>query len=81
MGKIEFRVYKQVFCFYDPTQNFEPTERVTEIRKDPLTERTSHILDIQFQAEKPDVEEIVKQARSGLPNRFWMMPSAQISPT
>jgi UDPglucose--hexose-1-phosphate uridylyltransferase len=79
MGKIEFRAYKQVFCFYDPTQNFEPTERVTEIRQDPLTERTSHILDIQFQAEKPDVEEIVKQARSGF-NPFAADTREQATP-
>ena len=65
MEDIEFQAYKQTFSFYDPTRDFEPTERVTEIRKDPLTERTSHILDMQFQVEKPDVEEIVKRARSG----------------
>jgi UDPglucose--hexose-1-phosphate uridylyltransferase len=64
MEKIEFRAYKQRFRFYDPTQNFEPTERVIEIRKDPLTERTSHILGSGFQVEKPDLEEIVSRARS-----------------
>jgi galactose-1-phosphate uridylyltransferase len=65
MGKIEFQVYKQMFRFYDPTQNFEPVERFIEIRKDPLTERTSHIINIGFQAERPDVEQVVRQARSG----------------
>jgi galactose-1-phosphate uridylyltransferase len=64
MSKIEFRAHKQAFGFHDPTRDFEPTERVTEIREDPLTGRTSHILDIQFKAEKPDVDEVLKQARS-----------------
>jgi hypothetical protein len=65
MRKIKFRAHKQAFRFYDPTQNFEPAERVTEIREDPLTARTTHVLDIEFQAEKLDVEEIVMRARSG----------------
>ena len=41
---IEFQADKQTCRFYDPTQSFEPTERIKEIRKDPLTQRTSHIL-------------------------------------
>lgn len=65
MGKIAFEVHKQAFRFYDPTRDFEPTERVTEIRRDPLTGRTSHVLDIQFRAERPDVDEVLRRARSG----------------
>jgi UDPglucose--hexose-1-phosphate uridylyltransferase len=66
MGKIEFRAHKQAFSFHDPTRNFQPTERVTEIREDPLTGRTTHVLDIEFRAERPDVEEILRRARSGM---------------
>ena len=64
MEKIEFQADKQVACFYDPTQDFAPSERIIEIRKDPLTQRTSHVLGTGLKVEKPDVDEIVRRARS-----------------
>ena len=65
MGKIEFRVEREVCRFLDPTRNFEPVEKTTEIRRDPLTGRSSRILDMGFSAEKPDVEGMVERFRSG----------------
>src|ERR687884_639394 len=65
MGRIEFEVSRQACRFLDPTRGFEPVEKVTEIRRDPLTGRTSHILDMGFEPERPDVERMVAQARSG----------------
>ncbi len=65
MGRIEFRVEREVCRFLDPTRNFEPVEKTTEIRRDPLTERSSRILDMGFSPEKPDVEGMVERFRSG----------------
>jgi UDPglucose--hexose-1-phosphate uridylyltransferase len=65
MGRIEFEVSRQACRFLDPTRGFEPVEKITEIRRDPLTGRTSHILDMGFEPERPDVEGMVAQARSG----------------
>src|SRR5215208_4598995 len=79
MGKIEFWAYKQPFRFYDPAQDFEPTERIIEIRKDPLTHRTSHILGSGLEVEKPNVDEIVRQARSGF-NPFAVDTREQATP-
>jgi len=33
----------------DPARESEPVEKVTEIQRDPLTSRTSHILDMGFE--------------------------------
>ena len=79
MRDIEFQAYKQPFRFYDPTRDFAPTERIIEIRKDPLTQRTSHILGTGLKVEKPDVEEIVSQARSSF-NPFAVDTREQATP-
>ena len=65
MGRIEFRVEREVCRFLDPTQNFEPVEKTTEIRRDPLTGRSSRILDMGFSPERPDVDGMVERFRSG----------------
>ena len=65
MGRIEFRVEREVCRFLDPTRNFEPVEKTTEIRRDGLTGRSSRILDMGFSPEKPDVEGMVERFRSG----------------
>lgn len=66
MEEIQFKAYKQESRFLDPYQNFTPTSRLTEIREDPLTGKTSRILDTQFKVERLDVDAIVAQARSGV---------------
>ena len=65
MGRIEFRVEREVCRFLDPTRGFEPVDKVTEIRHDGLTGRSSRILDMGFSPEKPDVESMVERFRSG----------------
>lgn len=65
MGRIAFEVSRQACRFLDPTRGFEPVEKITEIRRDPLTGRTSHILDMGFEPEKPDVEQMVARSRTG----------------
>ncbi len=65
MARIEFRVEREVCRFLDPTSNFEPVEKVTEIRRDGLTGRSSRILDMGFSPEKPDIEGMVERFRSG----------------
>jgi UDPglucose--hexose-1-phosphate uridylyltransferase len=79
MGDIKFQAYKQTCRFYDPTQDFEATERTIEIRKDPLTQRTSHILGSGLKVEKPDIDEIVGRARSGF-NPFAVETRDQATP-
>src|SRR5215213_3885583 len=79
MGRIEFEVSRQAFRFLDPTRGFEPVEKVTEIRRDPLTGRTSHVLDMGFVPEKPDVEEMVARARAGF-NPFAPDKRAEVTP-
>src|SRR5215217_2837913 len=65
MGRIEFEVSRQACRFLDPTRESEPGERITGIQRNPLTGRTSHVLDMGFEAEKPDVEKIVAQSQAG----------------
>ena len=60
MGRIRFETQRQACRFLDPTRDFEPTEKVTEIRTDPLTGRTSRILEMGFAPAKPDVEKMVE---------------------
>lgn len=79
MGKIEFHIDRQSCRFADPTQNFEPVEKITEIRRDPLTGRTSRILDMPVQLEKPDTDAVVKIARSGF-NPFAKDKRDQVTP-
>ena len=65
MGRIEFRVEREVCRFLDPTRGFEPVEKTTEIRRDPLTARSSRILNMGFSPERPDVDGMVERFRSG----------------
>ena len=65
MGRIEFRVEREVCRFLDPTRDFEPVEKTTEVRRDPLTGRSSRILDMGVSPEKPDVRGMVERFRSG----------------
>lgn len=64
MGGISFEVERQSCRFLDPTRNFEPVEKITEIRTDPLTNRRSRVLDMPFQPHKPDVEAMVARSRA-----------------
>ena len=79
MGKIEFRVTREVCRFVDPTRNFEPVEKATEIRHDPLTGRSSRILDMGFSPEKPDVQGMVERFRSGF-NPFALDKRDAVTP-
>jgi UDPglucose--hexose-1-phosphate uridylyltransferase len=79
MGRIEFEVSRQACRFLDPTRGFEPVEKITEIRRDPLTGRTSHILDMGFEPEKPDVEKMVAQSRAGF-NPFAPDKREEVTP-
>lgn len=65
MGEIKFEAVRETCRFLDPTRNFKPVEKVTEIRHDPLTGRSSRILDMGFAAERPDVDGMVERFRSG----------------
>lgn len=79
MGRIEFETSRQACRFLDPTRGFEPVEKVTEIRRDPLTGRTSHILEMDFEPQRPDVEGMVDRARSGF-NPFAPDKREEITP-
>jgi hypothetical protein len=79
MGRIEFEVTRQACRLLDPTRGFEPVEKITEIRRDPLTGRTSHIVDTGFKAQRPDVERMVAQFRSGF-NPFAPDKREEVTP-
>src|SRR5829696_10022932 len=79
MGRIEFEVSRRACRFLDPTRGFEPGERITEIQRDPLTGRTSHVLDMGFETEKPDVEKIVAQSQAGF-NPFARDNREEVTP-
>ncbi|QIN78646.1 hypothetical protein GBA65_09055 [Rubrobacter marinus] len=79
MGSIEFRVEREVCRFLDPTRGFEPVEKTTEIRRDPLTDRSSRILDMGFSPERPDVEGMVERFRSGF-NPFAREGREEVTP-
>ncbi len=79
MGRIEFRVEREVCRFLDPTRNFEPVGKSTEIRHDPLTGRSSRILDMGFSPERPDVEGMVERFRSGF-NPFAPDKREEVTP-
>ncbi|MDP8952480.1 MAG: hypothetical protein M3N18_09620, partial [Actinomycetota bacterium] len=79
MGKIELEVSRQACRFLDPTRGFEPVEKITEIRRDPLTGRTTHVADIGFEPERPDVEEMVARARTGF-NPFAPDEREEVTP-
>ena len=79
MGRIEFEASRQACRFLDPTRGFEPVEKVTEIRHDPLTGRTSHILDMDFKPQRPHVEEMVDRARAGF-NPFAPDKREEVTP-
>ncbi len=79
MGRIEFEAVRETCRFLDPTRNFEPVEKVTEIRRDPLTGRSSRILDMGFTAERPDVNGMVERFRSGF-NPFARERRDEVTP-
>lgn len=79
MGKIAFETVRQVCRFLDPTRDFEPVEKTTEIRHDPLTGRSSRILDMGFTPEKPDVDGMVERFRSGF-NPFAREKRDEVTP-
>ncbi len=79
MGRIELEVSRRACRFLDPTCGFEPGERITEIQRDPLTGRTSHVLDMGFETEKPDVEKIVAQSQAGF-NPFARDNREEVTP-
>jgi len=79
MGRIEFEVSRRACRFLDPTRGFESGERITEIQRDPLTGRTSHVLDMGFETEKPDVEKIVAQSQAGF-NPFARDNREEVTP-
>ncbi len=64
-GRIELEVSRQACRFLDPTRGFEPDEKITEFRRDPLPGRTTHVTDTGFEPERPDVEQMVARARAG----------------
>jgi galactose-1-phosphate uridylyltransferase len=54
--------------FLDPTSGFQPNERETEIRVDPLTGRTSRLIYFPIRAlPKPDLKEIVERSSGWCP--------------
>lgn len=79
MGEIGFEMELQTCRFLDPTRGFEPVERVTQIRTDPLTGRTSRILDMGFKPEKPDVEGMVERSRAAF-NPFATDKRGELTP-
>jgi galactose-1-phosphate uridylyltransferase len=79
VGRIEFEVVREACRFLDPTRNFEPVEKTTEIRRDPLTGRSSRILEMGFSPEKPDVEGMVERFRSGF-NPFAPHKRDEVTP-
>lgn len=64
MGRIRFETQRQACRFLDPTRDFEPVEKITEIRTDPLSGRTSRILEMGFSPTKPDVTKMVDTSRA-----------------
>ncbi len=61
-GRIEFKVSNQAYRLLDPRHGLEPSEKVTDIRRDPLADHASHTLDLSSALEKPDVDNTVAQA-------------------
>ncbi len=78
-GGISFEVELQACRFLDPTRNFEPVEKITQIRTDPLTGRTSRVLDMGFQPRKSDVETIVERSRAAF-DPFAAERRAEVTP-
>lgn len=62
--KIRFEKYSRMTKFLDPAQNFEPNERATEIRVDPLTGHTTRLLHfpIRLMPKPPDLGEMVERS-------------------
>ncbi|OUM89670.1 MAG: hypothetical protein BAA01_02590 [Bacillus thermozeamaize] len=77
---IQFRVEEEWTEFYDPTRNWEPFSRKTEVRYCPLTGDTSRILEYPLgQLNPPDYREIAEKTRQmGCPfcpeNLFQVTP-------
>ncbi|GAB4331154.1 MAG: hypothetical protein Kow0099_02290 [Candidatus Abyssubacteria bacterium] len=65
---IQFLKETCVTKFLDPTSNFEPNERLTEIRVDPLTGRTSRLIFFPIrELPKPDLRELVERSLGWCP--------------
>jgi len=61
--KIKFEKYTRITRFLDPAQNFEPNERPTEIRVDPLTGHTTRLLYFPIRMmPKPDLDDLVERS-------------------
>jgi galactose-1-phosphate uridylyltransferase len=60
---IRFEKHSRTTRFLDPAQNFEPNERTTEIRVDPLTGQTARILHFPMRLlSKPDLGDMVERS-------------------
>ena len=60
---IQFEKYTRVTKFLDPALNFEPNERSTEIRVDPLTGQTARVLHFPIRLlSKPDLDDMVERS-------------------
>jgi len=61
--RIQFEKHARITSFLDPALNFEPNERPTEIRVDPLTGQTARLLHFPIRMlSKPDLEETVERS-------------------
>jgi len=61
--RIQFEKHARITRFLDPALNFEPNERPTEIRVDPLTGQTARLLHFPIRMlSKPDLEETVERS-------------------
>jgi len=62
--KINFEKHTRITSFLDPALNFEPNERPTEIRVDPLTGHTARLLHFPIRlSAKPDLEDLVERSQ------------------
>lgn len=60
---IRFEKHTRITRFLDPARNFEPNERLTEIRVGPLTGQTSRLLHFPIRIlSKPDLDEMVERS-------------------
>jgi galactose-1-phosphate uridylyltransferase len=60
---IQFDKFSRVTKFLDPAHNFEPNERSTEIRVDPLTGQTARVLHFPIRLlSKPDLDDVVDRS-------------------
>ncbi len=65
---MDFKKTVKVSRFLDPFDGFAPTERLSEVRSDPLTGHTCRILDFPVkELVRSNLEELVEKSRSGCP--------------